>query len=496
MYVIYLTLNVLLFVLVLVCYRRHRAASWYHPLTIYLAFHGFVFVIRPILSWFYDYRFVYSLYLFEPSENVKAMALIVANLGLISFAWTSLHFGDVSLRLRRDRAAELEREALAGPLWCVTLLLLPLIAYSLQQAWLLRTTNADAIFIDRLSGNTIVESGNGYLQAAHLFIVVLVPLIAWTQNFRPAALGMIAATALVLAGSGVRGPIASLAVLSITLYLHSRGKARPGWVIVGSALLALSAFNAIGSDRGQAVRAILTGEQDTTQFIDETQAPLEGMDFASLEYVEYLVDKVPDQTGTYEYFVDLLQLITEPIPRALWKEKPVGQPIRFFSLFRYGNPIGMTRSLPGEGWTELGLVGVVLWCGLWGGILGRVYSKYVRGPQTFFQTAVYAALLGVLIIFYRDGSILTLVRQMGVFVTPLVMLAILKRLLGIPSLAHLARQSVSSDKRRQRFASKAEVAIPPEFSEVDRKALPRSQRRRSVALNSSPVLPRSLRHRQ
>lgn len=66
MYEAALVLSVLCFLGVTVYFVRTPIFSVFHPLTLYLAFHGFIFVFRPIVSYLLDFRFLYILYRFTP----------------------------------------------------------------------------------------------------------------------------------------------------------------------------------------------------------------------------------------------------------------------------------------------------------------------------------------------------------------------------------------------------------------------------------------------
>jgi hypothetical protein len=55
MYIALLILSVVLFTGVCLYYVGQPAASIFHPATFYLAYHGLVFVIRPIFAWLYAY---------------------------------------------------------------------------------------------------------------------------------------------------------------------------------------------------------------------------------------------------------------------------------------------------------------------------------------------------------------------------------------------------------------------------------------------------------
>jgi hypothetical protein len=147
---------------------------------------------------------------------------------------------------------------------------------------------------------------------------------------------------------------------------------------------------------------------------------MEGMDTGNLEYLEFIVYAIPERTGTYGYFVGLLQIFTEPIPRVLWPNKPVGEPIRMYNLFDVGNPAGMTSSLPGQGWANLGWAGVLLWCGLFGAAWGWFYEQFARRSSSSLRMLAYLTFLPLSILFFRDGGLLTILR-FGLFLAiPLI----------------------------------------------------------------------------
>ena len=165
------------------------------------------------------------------------------------------------------------------------------------------------------------------------------------------------------------------------------------------------------------------------------------MDFANLEYLEYVVTVVPDETKTYDYFLTNLELFTAPIPRQLWPGKPIGPPIVLYNLFDYGFPIGMTWSVVGEGWQDLGIVGVVIWCMLGGAAWGYFYRWFARSEQTRIQVAIYAITLPLSVAWYRDGILLTIVKFPFYFLVPIILWALMCKFWPIEGRKKVARPS-------------------------------------------------------
>ena len=209
----------------------------------------------------------------------------------------------------------------------------------------------------------------------------------------------------------------------------------------------------------------------------------EGMDFANLEFLEYLITIIPERTHTYGYFNDVLQVFTEPVPRALWPGKPFGAPFERISVFDYGNPSGMTRSMPGEGWYSLGWAGVFVWCGLCGYILGYVYRRFVQSDQNAIQVAAYIMFLPILIVAYRDGQLVTVFRQGIFYLGPILIWLVLVKLFKVRLGADM--RAIAARKRAN-LAADGTAEIP---ANDKLHGLPAAVRRRRLALQQQPRAP-------
>jgi oligosaccharide repeat unit polymerase len=455
MYESALALSVLVFGFVAVYFTRHPAFSVFHPLSYYCAFHGFIFVFRPILAYFMEYKAIYWLYDFIPSPADKLTVVLAANVGFLSFAFFCLRAGSAPMEFKRDAVIDEERRRLGGILPFVLLICLPVAVYSLLTSF--STTvegGASTMVMDKATGAVVNTTGNGYLADAQLMLASCGALIAWIYRFRLVALLPLIGFVIIRAGSGGRGPFITALTSVCLLYLYEKRVRIPGprvMIVVG---LMLAAFTAVGQDRGRGIRETLGfAEASQVEAEKSTDKFLEGMDFANLEYFEYLVYVIPQRSHTYDYFLSNLQLFTEPVPRVLWSGKPIGAPIQLFKLWDYGNPIGMTSSLPGAGWTELGWIGVIIWCGLWGHAVGRIYTMFVRGPQHSLQTISYLIFLPVLIIAYRDGVLLTIAKQAMFFFLPVIVWYLLARYVALPTVPQM-REFV-----RSRMAADAALAV-------------------------------------
>jgi hypothetical protein len=416
---------------------RSPAYSMFHPLTFYLAFHGVLFVFRPILAYSRDYTMIYRVFHFTPSMDDKIAAIVASTVGLICFTIFILRAGSQPMRFAEDEAVNEERRRLTQIFTWVLVICGPAAIYSMS-----RNFGGDSVYdglvMDRATGVAINTKNIGYVTDLQLMGVSLCALIIWLARFRWWAFTPLVVFGVVRAGTGGRGALVTSLVIAGLFYMYEKRLRYPGMRAVIATVAILMAFSAIGQDRGAAVRqAIGIDQKDTFTAAQSTERFMEGMDFGNLEYLEYLIYVIPQRSGTYDYFLDNFQIFTEPVPRVLWTGKPVGEPFRRIALMDYGDPFGMTRSLPGEGWYALGWLGVVIWCSLWGHGLGTLYARFVTGKQSTFRTACYMIFLPTLIVGLRDGLLLTFVRQSGAYLAPVFIWSMLAKYMGVPTAAQL-----------------------------------------------------------
>jgi len=306
------------------------------------------------------------------------------------------------------------------------------------------------------NGYRVNTTGSGYLTDAMLLLVPVCSLFAWYFRFRLYAFVPLVVFFLLKASTGGRGAFVIAVVSAAYFYFYDKKMRMPGIRLLILAGFIGFVFNSVGQDRGYALRETLGMKNEYAMAGDgTTRAFFEGMDFASMEYVEYVVYVVPQRSGTYDYFLNNLQLLTEPIPRALWPGKPIGAPIQLIDYFAYGNPMGMSVTLPGAGWAELGWVGVIIWCGLWGWALGRFYRWFVTGPQDAISVSFYMVSLPVLLVGFRDGALMTVVRQGVFYILPVILMMITRKAMKLPSYAQI--QASLADHA----VEQVQPAVPP-----------------------------------
>lgn len=480
MYEALMALNTAIWLGFVIDFLRRDSSSAFHPATIYLAFHGLVFVIRPPLVYYRDYDLIYRSFGFTPTMADKSTVMIGAILGLVAFMLASYQGGRTTVNFRSNQSDLMYRRSLLYPSLAVAALMVPVGVYALYEAWQVRATAISTKMLDASTGVLVNTTSVGYITDSQYALGTITVLFAWIFRFRLVSLIPLAVFIVARAGTGGRFPIIVALLLAGLLYLHDQRRRFPTMKVAMLTLAAITAFMAIGADRGRSIRMLFTDDDRSIEYLYANTSGkrlLEGMDFANLEFYEYLVYAIPQRTGTYGYFLNNLQIFTEPIPRKLWPEKPIGPPIQLYSLFDYGYPIGMTNSLPGEGWAQLGYLGVVLWCGLIGFATGVYYRWFMQSRQTTFIVLTYAAVASQYVTFFRDGLLITLFRTGLFFILPIILIYWLMRALGMPSAHELTLRSAALAIRRRNRDEAATAAAPAAGGASPDDTSPRSRRR-------------------
>ncbi|RAI45011.1 hypothetical protein [Rhodoplanes roseus] len=431
MYDLHLLFSVLFWLFLCGLFLNSRCASVFHPLAYYLLFHGLVFVVRPLFQYYQELNSVYELYRFWPAAEVKHITLFIANLGLASFFAGAMWIGNIPMRfLEPEVIATQDRR---GPLLILTLFLVsPLIVVSVRYALSINFSGYDLrnMVRDTLTLRTIYTDTSAYIVDANLMLGSLGVAIAWAYRFRLVAfVPFLMFVSLRLTIGWMRHSFVMMSIAITLLYLFDQRRTWMKTWMVATGLAGVFLFSALSENRsliadwisGQPTREAVTGQR--TYFFD-------GLDFANLEFVEYIVNIVPSQTKTFNYFSNSLEIVTAPIPRALWPEKPAGSPISFYNLNNYGFPIGITFSVVGEGWQSLGYAGVIVWCLLGGLFWGGLYRAFVANIESTFGTLCYLLTIPLSLMWYRDGVLISLVQFPLSFLTPILLCWFLSRLLS------------------------------------------------------------------
>lgn len=452
MYDFLLLLNLVVWGALTFYYLRLPCASAFHPASFYLFFHFLIFVFRPFFVWYRDYGFIYKVYQFNPSMDDKITVQLASMLGLVCFVLLSIKFGDAPPRFPQDRIHEAERKEMIRPYLFVAAVFVPLGVISILANWGVRANDANTMVMDAATGHSINTTGNGYFDNLQLFLAPLSVMCVWLYRFRWWSFLPLLAFVVLRAGTGGRWAFVMACATVGLLFLYQNRQRWPNLRATAIGAAGLVLFQLVGADRGASIRRLFVEDNSYEGTFGDRQEGLqflEGMDFGNLEFFEYIVYAVPQRTGTYGYFLDNLQLLTQPIPRVLWEGKPIGPPIQLFSLFDYGFPIGMTYSLPGNGWMQLGYLGVAIWCALFGWLFGVIYNRFQRSEHGNPAVLAYLLFIPISVQFFRDGLLLSLVQFSAFFVVPVWMVVRFAKLAAVPLADDLRMQAFRRAIRRQ-----------------------------------------------
>ena len=393
----------LLWLLVVGLFVASNQASLFHPLTIYLGFHGVVFVLRPLLIHYLHFDTIWNYMLIAPSEEDLVKTLAVASVALVTFGLSSFWCGKTRLHFSTAEPVPFtgaQRQALV----ITTLLLFPLIAYSI------RSLMGGGLQGEHRGGTFVLTGASGYtLEAQYMAGPLICAWMAVTRFSHKALLSVIIYVGYRSYTGWNRWTIVLFIFALCAVYAWQR---RIRWLPLWSVVIAVplfSLFLTLGANRDY-FRMRLAGEvvermEEPRSRQEEIKLKYDTQEFANFDYLCYVIKMVPARTGTYTYGSQYLQLFTEPVPRQLWADKPAGAPVSFFNLNNYGNFLGLTVSLPGDGWMSGGWLGLVVTMSVVGGILGFAHRWFWLKVQNNMAALAYLIGMAMLPQWYRDGGI-------------------------------------------------------------------------------------------
>lgn len=190
-------------------------------------------------------------------------------------------------------------------------------------------------------------------------------------------------------------------------------------------------FLAIFNNSVESTRGALAGENDDLQFLDQFASAL----------------TLIDDAGRFYYGATYLPLVTMPIPKQWWPEKP-GLADYLGDISKPWRPMkemGMIITFWGEAYANFGYIGVVLIPGLFAYGLGRFYFFAYEGEYFTVARFAYLMVASLLIQAFRDG-LMGLVVFLVVNVMPLTLIVILHYV--VPLFVSKKRQSIPATEYR------------------------------------------------
>jgi oligosaccharide repeat unit polymerase len=410
-----LALNAVVFVALVIFLLSRGYLSLYSGLIAYLAFHFVVFVQRPILVYLFDLKLVFSYMRYWPSDEVFLQALVVANVGLFSFVFfylVALQFRPLRPTFTVPAVTSADGKAFA----LAFALLSPVILYSIYLAFTMRQVYGIEVLdqlsqldltIDPATGNFIYANATAYVVEGRNFAFAFATFIILLYRGRWTSWLPLLAFAFISLQIGSRWPLvmAAVVLLLMTMYFRKRYTfTNLQWFVVGTVAVL---FVAVGRNRDAFLKFLTTGRLEFD--FDFSQSSFgDHPDFAMFDCLTYIIGKVPEVSHTYSYFTQYLGVFTQPIPRMLWPDKPVGSPIQLVNLEAYGKFAPFVTSLVGDGWISLGYVGVIITTGAVGAFYGWLYRRLcTQSPSVYFFCA-YFWLDALALIWARDGGATTI----------------------------------------------------------------------------------------
>jgi hypothetical protein len=371
----------------------------FHPTTVYIAFHTIVFCIRPTLVHLFEFDLVWNYIGFIPSQEELTLSLYLSSAGLIVFctAFSIVCPYSGPKHYTQDLIFSVgERKAF----WTMCALLVPLGMYSIYGS----TPEGEHI-----NGVFIMTGSSGYLNDLQQVLIPITVLFIVMCRWRWYSFIPFFVFLYYRASQGWGRWTIILTIFALVLcHTWEKRKDMPSLRFLLPLPLIFILFANLGLDRSY-VRNIVEGNQEETRdILDQSETfeeRFDTLDFANFDYLTYIVAVVPEQTRTYTYGTQYLQIFTEPIPRRLWKNKPIGPPIVFFNLNHYGNFLGLTPSLLGDGWMSGGWLGALLTMAVAGWVLGLVYNWFIHHQGNFYYCYLFLIVNAVIVQLYRDGGI-------------------------------------------------------------------------------------------
>jgi hypothetical protein len=208
----------------------------------------------------------------------------------------------------------------------------------------------------------------------------------------------------------------TIVLFFLTIILAYCWQQRRRWLPLWSIVLAIPVlilFSVLGQNR-EVLKDFFTGQQNESAMVglrpgmsaeEKQRLSYDNQNFANFDYLCYVVAVVPKRTEAYTYGLQYLQLLTEPIPRIFWKAKPTGAPVHSINLNAYGNFVGLTVSLAGDGWINGGWIGLLITLALAGGLIGRCHRWFWNKIDQPIAVLFYVSGLAMSPQLYRDGGI-------------------------------------------------------------------------------------------
>lgn len=373
--------------------------NFWHPATVYLFFHAYSFTWRAI-TLVNGAPPMYAQN--QAAEAITALeyerALLWADVGLVMFCigvyWAHRWFEQVS-------GQPLVRRVLSPRIIAaVCCFALPI------GLWALYAAKSGIIL-----NETFATSG--YFQTTSMWPFGCAAMLIFAFGFRWYSVLLVAVYLSAVALQGYhRFMVLFPVILLSAYYLQSRGRRWPTFpiILVGFALaLVFPRFKYIGQaynngDTAEAISLFLESFGGKATYAEVSY----GEDFFD-QYAGGLT--MTDDAGRFYYGSTYLAILTLPVPRAMWANKPglADHVAEISTLRRQYNVEGRILTYLGEAYLNFGYLGLVLIPVILGYSLTRWCLRATSGPMRRLDRYLYVVFFTAFIQLYRDGLLSLLV---------------------------------------------------------------------------------------
>jgi len=389
---LYLLLDVLVVSTVIVL-MFPRMAFW-HPLTAYLLFHLYSFSYRAFKI------YAGAPLMYEGQANAEAItiqeinrAMLWADVALAIFAFASLY---AHLRFAAKAEQPVVRRVMnPNIVRTIGILCLPIGTY---------------VLLAIKSGNLALADDSGaanYVQVISMWPIGVLGMLVFTFGFRWYLVGLIAFFLGMVALQGYHRFMLILPLLFFAAYyLQSTRRRWPTWPIIVGAILVALIFPRL-KYIGQAIQFGDT-EEAIAQFTQSFAFTSKDKDVAaSEEFLDQYAGtlSLADTNERKFWGSTYLAIITLPIPRSLWPNKPgLADHIQEISTSGRNYAVeGRITTYLGESYLNFGTAGFFFIPALMGYLLTAYFLQSATGPMQRLSRYVYLVIFMALVQTFRDG---------------------------------------------------------------------------------------------
>jgi hypothetical protein len=370
--------------------------SFWHPATVYLLFHLYSISWRAVNL---AYLGAAPMYANNPNADVISVteyerALVCADIGLLVFCSAALL---AHAKFQRASQQPIVRRTLSPKI--ITVVCVVAMPAGL---WALYAAKSGVSLSDMVADS-------GYFQSMAMWPIGCVGMLVYAYGFRwySVMIGILYIALVALQGYH-RFMVLLPLIFFAAYYLQSRRRLWPTpLIIVGGLALALvfPRLKYIGQayqngDTGEALYQLALSFTDKKTF-DDVSAGEEFFD----QFAGALT--MVDESGKKFYGSTYLAIVTLPIPRSMWADKPglADHMNEISTSRRQYNLEGRILTYLGEAYLNFGYFGFLLVPGMLGFLLSNWCLRATSGPMRRLDRYLYTVFFMALIQTYRDGML-------------------------------------------------------------------------------------------